>query len=113
MFSKLKVPMKRGLFYREVELDFVFNIGTIEAACDRLKIEFWQMGEHDSYDFTLAILLEGYLSACKEKYKRPKYGIGHAAYWMEHMSRGEAVKFATCMQDLMGKLKEGVGQKKK
>jgi hypothetical protein len=71
MYSELSVPFKRGPFSFEKKVEFLFNIGTIEAACDRLGIDFWQIAEHDSYDFTLAILYEGYVSACKSKFKKP------------------------------------------
>ena len=113
MYSKLKVPFKRGPFQIEKELDFLFKIGTIEAACERLGVEFWQMSEADSYDFTLAILFEGYLTACQRQYKKPKYNFSHAVYWMEYMSRPESVKFADFMKELMGRLRESTGTEKK
>jgi hypothetical protein len=111
MYSKLNVPFKRGIFSTEKELDFLFNIGTLEAACKRLGIEFWQMGEHDSFEFTLAILFEGYLQACRYEYKKPKYNFAHATYWMEHMSRKDSLAFTGYMSDLMGRLQKSVSGK--
>jgi hypothetical protein len=114
MYSELSVPFKRGPFSFEKKVEFLFNIGTIEAACDRLGIDFWQIAEHDSYDFTLAILFEGYVSACKSKFKKPKYEFSHSVYWMEHMGRADSILFAEAMKKLMGKLQKGVdGEKKK
>ena len=117
MYSTLNVPFKSrwsGINVKEV--DFLFNIGTIEAACDRLGIEFWQMAEHDSYDFTLALLYEGYLTACRFKFVKPKYTFAHAVIWLENMSRAESQVFAKYMAELMGKVQKeisGKGEKKK
>lgn len=116
MYSRFRVPFKKFGIQTEKELEFLFNIGTIEAACDRLGIDFWQIAEHDSYEFTLAILFEGYVSACKSKYSKPKYTFAHAVYWIEHMGRADSLLFAEAMKKLMGKLQkgaEGKAEKKK
>lgn len=109
---KLKVPFKRGIFYREKALDFLFNIGTLEAATKRLGIDLYQLGSVDSYDQTLAILYEGYRSAQKEKRKKDKYSFYHAVFWMEHLSKAESAKFIEAMKDLMGEVeKKKTGEK--
>lgn len=113
---KIEVPFVRktifGLRLKYRTLDFVFNIGTLEAACERLNIDFWQMSEVDGYDFVLAVLYEAYLQGCR--HRKPKYTFNHAVYWNEHMSRESANLVQQAMTELMGKLKKGSdGVKKK
>jgi len=98
----LRVPFKRGFFITERSVKFLFNMGTLEAATERMNIDLWQMGDVSSYDLTLAILYEGYRSANKERRRRDKYTFHHAVYWMEHISKGESQKFTKAMTELMG-----------
>lgn len=111
------MPFKRrtifGIGTKYHEVDFNFNIAALEGACERLKIDFYQMSEADPYDFSLAVLYESYLQGCK--HKKPKYAFAHAVYWNEYMSREASQQVQKCMTDLMGKLKKsgGEGVKKK
>jgi hypothetical protein len=113
---KIRVPFIRKTMFGQMlkyrEVDFVFNIATLEGACERLDLDFWQMSEADPYDFALAVLYEAYLQGCR--HKKPKYGFAHAVFWNEHMGRESAEKVKQAMTDLMGKLKKGSeGVKKK
>ena len=109
---ELRVPFKKSFFYREKRVKFLFNIGTLEAACKRLNLDFHDMASGDSYDMTLAILYEGYRSAQKERRKRDRYTLNHAVIWIEHMNRKEREKFVEAMTEVMGVTK-GEGEKKK
>lgn len=106
MFSKLRLPFRKMGLTVERDVDFLFNIASLESACERLGIEFYQMSEVPQQDFILAVLFEGYLTACRYKYKKPKYNFAHAVYWMEYMNRTEMAAFTKYMQDLMGKISE-------
>jgi len=111
---KLRVPFKRGIIFRERDVEFIFNIATLEDACHQLDIEFWQMSEVDGYDFALAVLYSAYRQGCKERYKKPKYNMAHATIWNEMMSRESREQLAGEMKNLMGKVKKSTeGVKKK
>ena len=111
-----------GYKYREVPIKL--NIGTLEAVCDMLNIDFWQMGKtikDKDFDFMVALLYQGYLTACKETYIRskkssyptPEYKLFHAAIWYECMGPASQKEFVGMMQILLGKLKKGDKKKVK
>ena len=102
----LKVPFKRGIVIRNKPVKFLFNIATLEAASKRLNIDFYEMGTVDAYDFTLAVLYEGYRTAQKERRKKDKYKFSHGVFWMENMARAEQLKFGEALQDLMGEFEK-------
>lgn len=113
---KIRVPFIRKTVFGQIlkyrDVDFVFNIAALEGACERLKIDFWQMPEADPYDFAMAVLYEAYLQGCR--FKKPRYDFAHAVSWNEYMSKDSAEKVKKCMTDLMGKVtKSGKGEKKK
>ena len=111
-----------GYKYREVPVKL--SIGTLEAVCDMLKIDFWQIGKtikDKDYDFLVALLYQGYLTACKEAYIRsgkssyptPEYRLLHAAIWYEYLNQESQREFVGMMQALLGKLKKGDKKKVK
>jgi len=113
----IKVPfLKRtpfGSVLKNKELDFVFNIATLEDACNRMDIDFWQMSEVDGSDFALSVLYAAYIQGCKAKYKKPKYTFTHAVIWNQYMDKESAEKVKEAMGDLFGKLKSGSDEVKK
>lgn len=110
---KIKVPFKKGILLREKYLDFIFNIGCLEDACNDLGIEFHQMSEVDSYDFSLSVLYNAYRQGCMRRFRRPRYKMAHAIVWNEHMGRESKKLVAEGMTDLMGKLKRSAGSEVK
>jgi len=108
---RIKVPFIRktifGNILKQRNVDFVFNIATLEAACERLKIDFHEMSNVDNYDFALAVLYEAYLQGCKQRYKKPKYSFHRAVFWNEYMSRESSEQVKQAMIVLLGKMKKG------
>lgn len=110
---KIKVPFKRGAFYREKEVEFLFNIGSLECASEEiLKCDLWEIEKKEPIDVNIAILYGAYLTACRKNHVREKFNIHHAAFWVEHMSSESQKEFLKAVQDVMGKMK-GNGEKKK
>lgn len=110
---KLKMPFKYGIIHIEKELDFVFKIGTLEDATEEiLKCDLFEADSQNPYDVNVAILYSAYLIGCQKKYKKPKYKLEHATFWMEHMSRESQTLFLKAVQELLGKM-SGKGEKKK
>ena len=111
---KLAFRNKFSFGYREKEVPIVLNIGTLEATCDMLGIEFHQIGEilqNKDYDFILSLLYQGYITGCKELYQKPKYKFSHAVIWHEYMSKKSQEEFVALTQKLIGKL-QGKDKKK-
>lgn len=111
-----------GYNYKEVPIEL--NIGTLESVCEMLNIDFWQIGKtikDKDYDFLVALLYQGYLTACKEAYIRsgkssyptPEYSFLHAAVWYEYLPQDSQREFVGMMQALLGKLKRGDKKKVK
>jgi hypothetical protein len=114
----MKLVFKRrfGLGYVERDTPITLNLGTLEAVCKSFNIEFWQMAEtfkKNDFDFIVEILYQGYISACKDRYKRPKYKLSDAATWKEYMSQSAQKEFADLMTDLFGNLTKAAPDKKK
>ena len=103
-----------GYNYKEVPIEL--NIGTLEAVCEMLNIDFWQIGKtikDKDYDFLVALLYQGYLTTCKGKFEKPKYDLFHAAVWYEYLPQDSQREFVGMMQALLGKLKRGDKKKVK
>jgi hypothetical protein len=112
---KLAFKKRFGAGYFEREVPVMLNIGTLEAVCDMLKIEFHQIGEslkERDYDFIVALLYQGYITACKDRYEKPEYSLLHAAVWHEYMSQKSQQEFVKMMQGLLGKMQPGEDKKK-
>lgn len=111
---KIKVPFKSWKLIVEKEVDFVFNIGTLECATEEiLKCDLFDVGEQNPYDVNVAILYAGYLIACEKLGKRKRYDLNHAVFWMEHMSKTSQEEFLKAVQALLGKMAKGKEEKKK
>lgn len=105
---KLAFKNRFSFGYFEREVPIMINMGTLEAAGKQVGVEFWEIPEKvkdKSYDFILAILYQGYLTACKESFKKPKYNFSHAVVWYEYISQKSQVEFTGMMQEFIGKIK--------
>jgi hypothetical protein len=94
-----------GFTYKEV--DITLNLGTLEAVCKSLGIEFYQISEtvkKNNFDFTVELLYQGYITACKDKFQKPKYNIVHANIWNEQMSKSAQSEFVEKMTLLFGEI---------
>jgi len=108
MIVKLKMPFKYGPFLRDKEVPFLFKIMTLEMICEQLNVEFGEMFDNKKvkiYDLSLSIIWNGYLAACKEQYKKPKYKFEHAIIWHENMSQKTRDNYLKQVVDLLGRLK--------
>lgn len=102
----MKLAFKNKFYgYSEKEVDIVLNIGTLEAVCTSLDIEFYQITDKiTDFEFTSELIYQGYITACQLKYQKPKYNLLHAILWNEHMSKEAQKEFITKMQDLFGRI---------
>jgi len=106
---KLSLPFKSWFFYKEKPVEITFNIGTLEALCNDLKINFWQIPDYvktNDFDFSSLLLYHGYVTTCEKKYRKPKYTKHHASIWYNYMSVDEKKKFIGMMTELFGKISE-------
>ena len=111
---KIKVPFKTWKVIIEKEVDFVFNIGTLEIATeDILGCDLFEVGEKNPYDVHVAILYAAYLRACEKQFKKPKYNMVHSIFWKNHMSEDSQAMFLKAVQDLLGKMSGKKEEKKK
>jgi hypothetical protein len=113
----MKLAFKNKLFgYSEKEVEITLNIGTLEALCKDLKIEFWQIGayaKNEVFDFRCDLLWHGYITACKDRYEKPKYTKVNAILWNDHMSNEALLEFNEKMKVLFGEITKMSGSKKK
>jgi predicted nucleic acid-binding OB-fold protein len=112
----MKLAFKKfGIGFTEKDVPILLNIGTLEAVCNELGIEFWQITDSiksNNIDFTIELLWQGYLTACKEKFKKPKYKKIQACIWYEHLSQSAQKEFTEIMTDLFGKISKTYVKKK-
>ena len=109
----LKVPFRTGPFFREKNVEFIFKIATLEQATEEiLKCDLWEVESQNAYDVNVALLLAAYQVACQKRYKKPKYNIHDAAFWMEHMSKESQTAFIEAVKELTGKMTKGKEKKK-
>jgi hypothetical protein len=115
----LRMPFKYGIIFREKNVPFLFKIMTLEMTCDDLGVEFGDLFSKDNaeVDIYASILFNGYLAACKELYKKPKYSEAQGMFWAEHMAQSSRNEFMEGMKKLLGYMKNmaevGEAQKKK
>lgn len=113
----MKLKFKRLRFgFTEKEVEILLNIGTLEAVCRSLEIEFWQIADEikkNNFDFIVELLYQGYITACKERFRRPKYDRVKATIWYEHMSKESQKEYFQMMTDLFGEITKMSGVKKK
>jgi hypothetical protein len=100
-------PFKKLPFLTEREADVILDLGVLEDVCAELGIEFWEIKsfmEKNDYDFSSLLLWHGYLDACKEQYKRPKFTKEQSLIWYEFLSKPERDKFIKMITELFGKI---------
>jgi len=105
----LQLPFKTFGYFKEKPVEILLNIGTLEDMCERLGIEFYEIGDllqDSNIDFVTQLLYYGYLTACQKSYKKPKYNKVHAQYWASHMSAESKEGFAKLLTELLGKAKK-------
>jgi len=104
---KLAFKNKYSFGFTEKEVDITLNLGTLEAVCKSLGIEFYQISEtvkKNNFDFTVELLYQGYITACKDKFQKPKYNTVHANIWNEQMSKSAQSEFVEKMTLLFGEI---------
>jgi hypothetical protein len=113
----MKLTFKRRAFgFYEKEVEITLNIGTLEAVCHSLGIEFYQIAEEvkkNNFDFSCELLWQGYLTSCKDSYRRPKYDKVKAIIWMEYMSKESQKEFVEKMTSLFGAITKTTKEVKK
>jgi len=112
---KLAFKNRFSFGYREKDVPILMNFGTLEAVANMLGIEFHELSETNlsekGADFFIALLWQGYITACKESYKKPKYKFFHAVIWYEYINQKSQKQLVEMMQNFIGKYK--VTDKKK
>jgi hypothetical protein len=106
----MKLAFKRfGFGYSERDVPITLKIGTLEDVGKSFDIEFWQIGDvmkKESFDFMVELLYQGYLTSCKESFKKPKYTRLNAIIWQEHLSVKSQNELYAMLQELLGRLKK-------
>ncbi len=103
---KLAFKSKWSFGYREKDVPILINMGTLEAVCNMIGVEFYSLTDSmkdKSTDFFIALLYQGYITACKESYKRPKYKFLHAVVWFEYISQKSQKELVDMVQNFVGK----------
>ena len=128
----MKLAFKRlGFGFTEKEVEITLNIGTLEAVCKSLGIEFFQIGDEikkNNFDFTVELLYQGYVTARKEMLfelrlskiglifyilSHPKYDREKAFIWNEKLSKKAQKEFMEKMTGLFGEITKLSGKSKK
>lgn len=112
----LTLPVKKRFGWKEVPIEVLFRIGTLEDLCDDLGINFWQIKDFatkSEIDYTALLLWYGYNFACKENRQKTVYTKLDAALWNEKMSLTERKKFIEGMTELYGKMAKAYSTDKK
>jgi hypothetical protein len=112
----MKLAFKRLAFgFTEKDVPILLKIGTLEDVCTELKIEFWQISDYiqkEDFEFSVEVLYQGYLTACKERFQKPKYDRVKATIWHEHMSQSAQKEYVQMMTELLGKVTKTFTKKK-
>ncbi len=109
----IQLPFKFLSFYRDKSVDIVLNIGTLEAICDDIKIEFWELDKFTQKDpelFMSLILYFGYITSCQKHYKKPKFTKTDSIYWVSHINATESAKLVILVSELFGKVQKASGK---
>ena len=112
----MKLAFKNwSIGYSEKDVPITLKIGTLEDVGKSFNLEFWEIGEvmrTESFDFMVELLYQGYLTSCKESFKKPKYTRINAIIWQEHLSVKSQKELYTMLQELLGRLKKTEVKKK-
>jgi hypothetical protein len=111
----VQMPFKKfGLMY-EKNVPFLFRIMTLELTSDELGLDFFDLFDKKNvgtYDVSLSILWQAYLSACMVLKKKPKYKHSNAVVWHEYMSVKSRDLYLKGVTELLGKLKKSAEKPK-
>ena len=86
---RLAFKNKYSFGYSLKEVEIVVNMAAIELACEQLKINFWQMSDYakkQPFDYMTELLYASYVTACRNRFKKPEHGKEKAIIWNENMS---------------------------
>jgi hypothetical protein len=95
--------------YHEKEITVVLNFGTLEPLCRDLGIEFHQLDEYtkkNNFDFMCLLLYWGYITACRERYQKPKYTKTQAIVWYSLISKEAEAELKQLLIDLSGSIQK-------
>ena len=104
-----------GFGFSEKEVEITLNIGTLEAVCKDLDIEFYEIGDKAKVspdDFRTELLYQGYITACKDRYSKPKFDKVKAIIWNEYLSQSALKEFNDKVNFLMGEISRTTIKKK-
>lgn len=105
----MKLAFKRyGFGYTLKEVPVEFNILTLKMISKELDIDFWELSTYaakNKFEFMYELLYQGYISACKEKYSKPKYDRTKAIIWYEHISKETEDQLSEMLKGLFGDIK--------
>jgi|WetSurMetagenome_2_1015567.scaffolds.fasta_scaffold428745_2 hypothetical protein len=102
-----------GYFERDVKI--TLKIGTLEDMKNDLGIEFFEIGDmikKDVAKLMTNLLYFGYITSCKESFKKPKYTKDNALFWYDHLSEQSRKELITEITVLFGEMTK-MGTKKK
>jgi hypothetical protein len=86
----IKMPFLRWKVVHEEEVPFLFKIMTLELICEYFKIPIEELFEEKTVNhenMSLALVWCGYIAACKDLYKKPRYTVKDAKRWDEYMPK--------------------------
>ena len=112
---KLAFKNRWSFGYSLKEVDIHINFGTLEAICKELEIDFNDMNKLSSsndHDFRVSLLFQSYITACKERYEKPKYGYEKAVIWNEYMSESARKELSDKLLEFSGEITKMVGKEK-
>jgi len=104
-----------GLGMVEKEVPVTLNLGVLETTCKALGFDFWQIPElikKSREDFTLELIYQMYIGACKDRYQRPKYTRTHAGIWYKYMVPETQKELLDMITELWGNLEKASVKKK-
>jgi len=94
-------------FIIEKEVDVTFKFATLEiATLEILGCDLYDVTDYPAERVNVALLYAAYITACKDKYKKPKYNESDAAFWIQHMSKESELLFYKSITGLLGKYKK-------
>jgi hypothetical protein len=112
----MRLMFKRlGFGFVEKEVPITLKIATLESLCDDNNLEFYELGDTkkiSEFDFMAELLYHGYIIACKDKFKKPKYTKIQALIWNEKLSLTARNELKSMMTELTGKASKMTTKKK-
>lgn len=112
----MKLAFKRIFGYIEKEVPIQFNISTLISVSKALGIDFNEIVEtakNKPDEFMTELLWQGYITSCKEKYKKPKYTRSYALVWYNHLSKEAYKELNELILILFGEMPQKGKYKKK